>query len=230
MAKNSGSGKMIPLVHDFQTVILADGCFPKHTVPQSILNRASRIICCDGAAEKLLLAGRLPDYIVGDLDSISPELKQRFAAILFPDPDQETNDLTKAVRFCLRNNWNEITVLGATGQREDHTLGNLSLLLDYAKSAQIQLLTDYGVFWPQHQSEEYESYCGQQVSFFSLSPATLFTTHNFVYPLKNQALTLWWKGTLNESCAESFSIFIDRGEVLVFREYALLSSTCPSTA
>ncbi|MDR2805015.1 MAG: thiamine diphosphokinase [Dysgonamonadaceae bacterium] len=210
---------MLPLLQNFQTAILADGAFPEHAVPLSFLKKAQRIICCDGAAEKLLLSGREPDYIVGDFDSISPELKRRFAAILFPDPDQETNDLTKAVRFCLQHGWKEITVLGATGKREDHTLGNLSLLLDYAQSARVQLLTDYGVFLPQRQPAVYESYRGQQVSLFSLAPATRFTTQNLVYPLNNQPLTAWWQGTLNESCGESFSIHIDCGEALVFREY-----------
>ncbi|MDR2683341.1 MAG: thiamine diphosphokinase [Dysgonamonadaceae bacterium] len=210
---------MIPLLQNFKTVILADGSFPEHEIPRSFLQNAQRIICCDGATEKLLAFGRMPDFIVGDLDSISEALKQRFRTILFPNPDQETNDLTKAVRFCIQHGWEEITILGATGKREDHTLGNLALLSDYAKTVRVQLLTDYGVFVPQFQPAVYESYPGQQVSIFSLTPTTLFTTQNLVYPLKNQALTSWWQGTLNEARGEWFGIEIDRGEVLVFREY-----------
>ncbi|MDR1526146.1 MAG: thiamine diphosphokinase, partial [Dysgonamonadaceae bacterium] len=206
---------MIPLLQNFKTVILADGSFPEHEIPLLFLENACRIICCDGATAKLLAFGREPDAIVGDLDSISDELKHRFHPILFPNPDQETNDLTKAVRFCTQHGWKEITILGATGKREDHTLGNLSLLCDYAKTLQVQLLTDYGVFIPQSKSNVYESYPGQQVSFFSLTPATLFTTQNLMYSLKNQPLTSWWQGTLNESIAEWFGIGIDRGEILV---------------
>ncbi|GHT04869.1 thiamine pyrophosphokinase [Bacteroidia bacterium] len=210
---------MIPLIQNFQTVILADGSFPEHEIPLSFLQQAGRIICCDGATEKLLKFGWNPDYIVGDLDSLSEELKARFSPILFPNPEQETNDLTKAVQFCIDHEWNEITILGATGKREDHTLGNLSLLTDYAEKVQIQLLTDYGIFVPQLKSEDYESYPGQQVSIFSLTPATLFTTQNLVYPLKNRALSSWWQGTLNEATTDSFSLTIDHGKILVFREY-----------
>ncbi|MDR0541508.1 MAG: thiamine diphosphokinase [Dysgonamonadaceae bacterium] len=210
---------MLPLLQNFKTVILADGSFPKQEIPLSFLREAHRVICCDGATEKLLTFGREPDYIVGDLDSISGELKQRFSSILFLNPDQETNDLTKAVRFCIAHDWKEITILGATGKREDHTLGNLSLLADYAKITRVQMLTDYGVFISQSESAVYESYRGQQISIFSLTPATLFTTQNLIYPLKNRALTSWWQGTLNEANAESFSIVVNRGEILVFREY-----------
>jgi thiamine pyrophosphokinase len=210
---------MIPLLQNFQTVILADGGFPEHEIPLSFLTHAQRIICCDGAAEKLLKFGREPNFVVGDLDSLSEELKQRFSPTLFHYPDQETNDLTKSVNFCIEHHWKEITILGATGKREDHTLGNLSLLVDYGKIAQVQMLTDYGVFVPQTQTAVYESYHGQQVSIFSLTPPTLFTTQNLVYPLQNRALTSWWQGTLNEAADEFFSIAIDKGEILVFREY-----------
>ena len=210
---------MIPLLQNFETVILTDGGFPKHEIPLSFLKNARRVICCDGATEKLLAFGREPDFIVGDLDSISEELKQRFASILFLNPEQETNDLTKSVKFCIEHGWDRITILGATGKREDHTLGNLSLLVDYGKIAQVQLLTDYGVFNPQYQSSVYESYGGQQVSIFSLNSPTLLTTQGLVYPLEKRNLTSWWQGTLNEAAGDSFCIAMDAGEILVFREY-----------
>ncbi|MDR1682864.1 MAG: thiamine diphosphokinase [Candidatus Symbiothrix sp.] len=210
---------MIPLIQCFKTVILADGDFPVHRHPLVCLQQAERIICCDGAAEKLLQAGIKPAYIVGDMDSLSEELKHRFESLLYRIPEQETNDLTKSVHFCLNHGWNEITVLGATGNREDHTLGNLSLLADYAENASVQMLTDYGVFTAHFASESYQSFSGQQVSIFSLTPETRFTTENLLYPLNNRVLTSWWQGSLNESVANCFSIRIDDGRILVFREY-----------
>jgi thiamine pyrophosphokinase len=208
---------MIPLIQNFKTIVLADGIFPSHRIPLAFLRQADRIICCDGATQNLLNTGLEPDYIVGDLDSISETLKTRFSPILSYNPDQETNDLTKAIQFCIKNDWHEITILGATGKREDHTLGNLSLLADYGKTVPVQLLTDYGVFVPQSKSAVYESYPGQQVSIFSLTPATFFTTHNLIYPIKNKTLTAWWQGTLNESLSEHFTIEMTEGKALIFR-------------
>jgi thiamine pyrophosphokinase len=213
---------MIPLIQDFKTVILADGTFPEHKIPLSFLQKADRIICCDGATGKLLKFGLEPNFIVGDLDSISENLKQRFSSILFQNPEQETNDLTKSVQFCIENGWKEITILGATGKREDHTLGNLSLLTDYAEQVNVQLLTDYGVFVPQLDTAVYESYSGEQISIFSLSSETLFTSENLAYPLKNRPLTSWWQGTLNEAESTHFVIKINKGKVLIFREYSAI--------
>ena len=210
---------MIPLTFPYHTVILANGAFPRHSVPLSFLRKASRIICCDGATETLLEYDLEPDYIVGDLDSLSQELQQRYSHCLHHDPDQYTNDLTKSVNFCAEKQWNEITILGATGKREDHSLGNISLLTDYAAYVKVQMITDYGVFTPLLKSARFESFAGQQVSVFSLMPDTVFTFHGLKYPLTGQTISSWWQGTLNEAIGNEFSIDMDHGKVLVFRKH-----------
>jgi thiamine pyrophosphokinase len=210
---------MIPLIQNFKTVILANGNFPKHEIPLGFLYNAGQIICCDGAAQNLLNVGLKPDFIIGDLDSVSEEIKEIFADILLHRTEQETNDLTKAVQFCLENNRTDITILGATGKREDHTLGNLSLLLDYAEKANVQMLTDDGVFTPLLESNTLESYRGEQISIFSLQPDTVFTFQNLRYPVKDRKLTSWWQGTLNEATSDNFTVRFDKGKVLVFRGY-----------
>ncbi len=209
---------IIPLIHPYRTVILANGAFPSHPVPLSFLREASRIICCDGATEASLEHGLEPDYIVGDLDSLSPPIRQRYSHCLFHDSNQEDNDLTKAVNFCAGRQWTEITILGATGKREDHSLGNISLLADYAGYTQVQMITNYGVFVPMLESACFESFPGQQVSIFCLTPATRFTLHGLKYPLTLQNITSWWQGTLNEALSNEFTIDMDNGKALVFRQ------------
>ena len=107
-------------------VILADGCFPQHPFPLKILELADFIVCCDGAVAKLVNWGRKPNAIVGDLDSISPKLKSQFADIIYQSNDYETNDLTKAVEWCVNKEIDNIVILGATGLRDDHSLANIS--------------------------------------------------------------------------------------------------------
>jgi len=209
----------IPLIYPFRTVIIANGAFPCHPVPLSFLREASHIICCDGATESLLEYGLEPDFIVGDLDSLSKSLQQRYSQRLHHNTDQETNDLTKAVNFCSERQWNEITILGATGKREDHSIGNISLLLNFATNAKLQMITDYGVFIPFMNSERFESFAGQQVSIFSLTPDTVFTFSGLKYPLTGQTISSWWQGTLNEAIGNEFYIEMDCGKALVFRQH-----------
>lgn len=57
--------------------------------------------CCDGAANTYLRFGKMPAAIVGDGDSLLPEIKERYVHLIHRETEQDTNDLSKAFRFCL---------------------------------------------------------------------------------------------------------------------------------
>ncbi|MCL2416505.1 MAG: thiamine diphosphokinase [Bacteroidales bacterium] len=205
---------------DKTAVILANGEFPKNPVLLEMLLRAKMIVCCDGAVQKLLEFGIIPNFIVGDMDSISEENKIKFADILVPVRDTDTNDLTKAVKFCVKKGFENVKILGATGGREDHTLGNISLLCNYIDVlTSVKMFTDYGVFTPISQTTTFESFENQVVSIFSITPETLITTDNLAYSVENHSFRSWWEGTLNRSLGKQFTIVLDCGKVIVFQEY-----------
>jgi len=200
----------------FRTVIVADGSFPSHRIPIEYLRNAERIICSDGAADKLVNAGYLPDAIVGDMDSLSPGVRERFIDRIFPDSDQETNDLTKAVKWCIEHGYRDLVIVGATGKREDHTIGNISLLAEYVKDTNVIMVTDTGTFLPAKESIEISSLPGQQVSLFSVDPFTEITSSGLRYPLLHTKLTNWWRGTLNEATGKSFRLEFTGGPLIIY--------------
>jgi len=202
-----------------KTVILANGQYPYHKVPVRYLQEAGLIVCCDGAAEKLVAHGMEPGIITGDLDSVSPELKRKYKSRLVTDPDQETNDLTKAVKWCVSQGINEIAILGATGLREDHTIGNISLLADYSRDIKVTMFTDTGSFRVFDHTVTIDSFPGQQVSLFSPDPDLAVTSSGLRYPLHNLRLTSWWRGTLNEAAGDSFTLTFENGRIIVFMKY-----------
>jgi len=206
--------------NDRTAIVLANGEFPKNEILLNKLLRAGMIICCDGAVQELLDFGIIPNFIVGDMDSISEENKIKFADILVPVRDTDTNDLTKAVKFCIKNDFENVEILGATGKREDHTLGNISLLTNYIDElTSVKMFTDYGIFTPISQTTAFESFENQVVSIFSITPETLITTENLAYPVKNHNFRSWWEGTLNRSLNEEFTVAINSGKVIVFQEF-----------
>lgn len=202
------------------TVILADGTFPVRPQPLAALRRAPRIVCCDGAARKLRAFGLEPAAVVGDLDSLSPALRRAYGARVVRDPGQDDNDLSKAFRYCLQQGWKNLVVLGATGLREDHTLGNISLLADFAREARVILLTDTGEFRPLLKSGRMTSRPGQAVSVFSLDPATAITSRGLKYPLRRLRLSRWWQATLNEAVGRTVELRFTGGPVLVYLAYS----------
>ena len=192
-----------------ETIILANGEFPQRKQVRDLLQSAGRVVCCDGAVENLLQTGREPDIIIGDLDSISRATKARFQDRLVQVDDQDTNDLTKAVNWCIDRGIDKVVILGATGKREDHSLGNISLLLEYIPKIEVEIRTDYGCFIPLTKAQNtIKTFMGQQVSVFSLNTRSEFTSEGLKYPLNKMRLDSWWKGTLNEAVSDEIRINI----------------------
>jgi thiamine pyrophosphokinase len=211
-------------MNDFQlesyTVVIADGTFPQHKIPLEYLKNAKRIVCCDGSTQSLILAGRQPDAIVGDMDSLSEDLANRFADRLYLDESQDTNDLTKAVIWCHDKGYDDIVIVGATGKREDHTLGNISLLAEYVRNLNVIMVTDTAVLQPFLKSFAISSFPGQQVSIFSIDPETELTSQGLRYPLNRTKITNWWVATLNEALGDSFSLEFNNGRVIVYLKFS----------
>lgn len=196
-------------------VILGDGDFPVNELPLGILHNASYICCCDGAAVNLIERGIIPDAIVGDGDSLPEEFKERYRDILHIYDEQEDNDLTKSTRFCVSKGFRNIAYLGATGRREDHTIGNVSLMERYLRDFDIMpvMLTDYGYFVPACGTNTFETFSRQQVSIFNFSCKKIVSKG---LDWDTYAYTSWWQGTLNEPSGNIFTLEADGYMVLYF--------------
>jgi thiamine pyrophosphokinase len=202
-----------------KAIILADGSFPVNEIPLGYLRDAEHIICCDGSAESLVMADLEPEAIVGDLDSLSPEFAERFAGRVFKDSDQDTNDLTKAVNWCINKGYKEIVIIGATGKREDHTIGNISLLAEYVKMIKVTMITDTGIFSSYLESCSVSTFPGQQVSIFSINSETKITSSGLKYGLDKLKLHNWWRATLNEATGDSFELRFTGGPLIVYQKF-----------
>ncbi len=196
-----------------EAVILANGEYPSLPLPLQLLEEARYVVCCDGAANEYIARGRTPDVIIGDGDSLSQENRVKYADLIQHIPDQETNDQTKAVHYLQKKGVRNIAIVGATGKREDHTLGNISLLIDYMRSGiEVRMFTDYGVFIPIQHTQTFASQVGQQVSIFNFNAKGL-RGEGLFYPLSD--FNNWWQGTLNEATANEFTIHCT-GDYLIF--------------
>ena len=207
------------MITPYKCVIVANGSFPQTELPLYLLHQASTIIACDGSIEALIREQITPNAIVGDLDSLPPSLHEQFADRIHHVKEQETNDLTKSVHFAYQSGHKEVLILGATGLREDHTLGNISLLMEYATLFdRIEILSDYGIFTPLLQTTTLQCQIGTQVSIFSLSESGTITTTGLRWPIQNRHLTAWWQGTLNEALEDHFTIELSQeAKILVYR-------------
>ncbi|MBC8257005.1 MAG: thiamine diphosphokinase [Candidatus Marinimicrobia bacterium] len=201
------------------SIILANGQFPTHPIPLQILNEATTIICCDGAVNNLVEYGLKPTYIIGDMDSISPELKIKYEDRLIHVPNQKENDLRKAINWAEKNNFAKAHILGASGKRDDHNLANIFTILEYHSKLEMTFYTDYGKFSVGKGEQIFDSFTGEQISLFSTDKTIIITSTHLKYILINKKLTNLYCGSLNESINDFFTISISHGKILVYQAF-----------
>jgi thiamine pyrophosphokinase len=202
-------------------VIIADGRFPKHKYLHNLLTNATKIIACDGAVTSLVKHNIQPNYIIGDCDSIKPKLYKQFSHIITKDSDQNTNDLTKAVNLAVKLQLSNVVIMGATGMREDHTIANIVLLVEfYQKIKHITMVSDYGVFSVHQGVATIPTIKGQQISLFAPLDNTIVSCKELKWPLANYSFKLWNSGTLNEAVGNSLTINCN-WPVIVYRAFCI---------
>lgn len=212
--------------------ILCAGDFPARSEVLGALLSCDVSVCCDSAAGSLL-AYRRPDFVVGDMDSLSQRLRDELSDRVFEVSEQESNDMSKAFRLvCSVLGIGgsvpvpefSITVFGATGRREDHTLGNISLLADFAcylkdegACGRIAMLTDYGMFVPVLDTCSLSLPAGQPLSLFSFDPGLRIVSSGLQYPTGGVVFDMWWKATLNKACGGAVRLEFSRpAKVLLY--------------
>ena len=95
-------------------------------------NNYDYIICSDGGANHAYKMDIIPDYIIGDLDSIEDNILKYYKSKhvqfeKFPAKKDET-DTELSILLADKLNSKEIDLIGALGGRIDHTIANINLL------------------------------------------------------------------------------------------------------
>ncbi len=203
-------------------VIVGNGQFPKKEYPLYLLESADYVVCCDGALDTYLrhFSGRnlrRPDVVVGDMDSLSKKTAERFRDIAVKIDEQETNDQSKAFHYILEHfpDVDTVHILGATGKREDHTIGNLSLLMEYARemrrqdcgrTVSVDIVSDWSTAFAITDSCTLDVGEGRSVSIICPDNSLNIKSEGLVWPTDNVVFDNLWQATLNRASADRISL------------------------
>ncbi|MDY5571130.1 MAG: thiamine diphosphokinase [Candidatus Cryptobacteroides sp.] len=203
-------------------VIVGNGQFPKKEYPLYLLESADYVVCCDGALDTYLrhFSGRnlrRPDVVVGDMDSLSKKTAERFRDIAVKIDEQETNDQSKAFHYILEHfpDVDTIHILGATGKREDHTIGNLSLLMEYARemrrqdcgrTVSVDIVSDWSTAFAITDTCTLDVGEGRSVSIICPDNSLNIKSEGLVWPTDNVVFDNLWQATLNRASADRISL------------------------
>ena len=107
------------------------------------------IICADGGSNNAVKMNLIPDYIIGDFDSIEKKtldyFKEKGKTKLIHDNDESKTDLELALSLAVSLEPKEILIFGAIGNRFDHTLANILCLTYINPEIKAQIINENNI-------------------------------------------------------------------------------------
>lgn len=205
-----------------RAIIFANGYLPNLEKARAIIRADDIIIAADGGTRHALALGLRPDLIIGDLDSITEDERQKMESagvkIVKYSRDKNETDLELAIQQALDVKSEQIIIVAALGGRLDQTLANLALISDI-RFAHLDARLDDGV--------EEASFCRAQLRVWgksgdvvSLIPwqgaVKVIRTENLKWPLHHEMLyPEKSRGVSNEMTSDTARIEIESGLLLV---------------
>jgi thiamine pyrophosphokinase len=199
------------------TVILCNGEPPRAGLLRHYVETSQRLIVADGGMLVLEEFDIQPHFLIGDFDSYQPSGSEPFE--VRHDPDQETNDLEKALALALQEAAQHVAVLGATGRRLDHSLKNLSVLKQFNDAFdELYFHDNYGITRLIASGFERNYEIGTSLSLFPLSgTVSEVRTEGLKYSLNRQDLINGEQDGSSNTVVESpVRIQYKSGDLLLF--------------
>lgn len=182
------------------------------------------VIGADHGIDFLKKAGIMPDYIVGDFDSTAPGALEYFyqtnVEIRKFHPEKDDTDTRIALELAIEIGSTSISILGGTGTRMDHVLGNIqNLTLPMRLGIDCYLIDSHNrIRMINHRTVlKKEEQFGQYVSLLAnTTEVTGLTLEGFYYPLEGYTLTGGRAlGISNEIIEEQAVISLESGDLIV---------------
>lgn len=202
---------------DYQhtVALVANGSVADSSALALRIREHQSIICVDGGLVFCRKMGITPDMIVGDFDSIPPEILRDYASVpirSFPT-DKDESDLELAIQSIYTPSVEKITVFGATGHRVDHTLANLQVLRRYP--CKVYFETDLEIIFAIDGETEIPCVPGQTISFIPMDDqAAGITTTGLKWELNDASFSKYFFSLSNICRTDTVKIAIQTGDLI----------------
>jgi len=184
--------------------------------PKNITNISDyEIICATDGAYQYLRENKIkPDFISGDFDSIE-HIPDEIEVI--HTPNQDFTDFDKILQILFDKGYKKIDVFGASGQEQDHFLGNLHTAIQWKNKLNLTFIDNYSRYFLAEKTTEITNCKNKIVSLIPFPKATNIITKGLQYPLENEDLSFGNRiGTRNKALENNVQITFKTGELFIF--------------
>jgi thiamine pyrophosphokinase len=204
-------------------IIIANGKSPTKKVVDYFYSKGfNTIICADGGANSAMKIGITPDFIIGDLDSVNKNVLNYYKdkSVIIKYKRQNDTDVEKCLKYAIKKKYQEVILLGVTGDRLDHTICNLGIVIKFYKKIKILINSENSFLTPADKPIQLKSIKGETISLYAFSDKTKITSQGLKYKLNNTALPFGVReSTSNVSISSLVNLKIIGGIIFVIRDF-----------
>ncbi|KPU43970.1 thiamine pyrophosphokinase [Oxobacter pfennigii] len=191
---------------------------------KALLNECQLLVCADGGAQYVLNCGMFPDAVIGDLDSIDENILKKLVnnnveIIKYPK-EKDFTDTELAIDYCINKDADEIMLLGSIGDRMDHTLANILLLVKLVgQNIKACIINEKNRIYITDSSLSLKGNVGDILSLIPVSGDVQgVRTNGLQYELSGATLSFGSSiGISNVFMDEEISVTIDSGYLLIIK-------------
>lgn len=203
-------------------IIIANGDMPRKGIINYLLKKdTDTIIAADGGANSALKLGIIPNYIIGDFDSLQKNVKKYFSdkAVFIHYKRQNDTDVEKSLKFAIKKGFKKVYLFGATGNRLDHSICNLGIIIKFFDRLKIILIHGKTILAPYNTDVVLQTIPNETISLYAFDDETFITSKGLKYPLKNANLKFGKKeSTSNVALGTQVELKISGKIIFVIRE------------
>ena len=205
-------------------LIVLGGDAPDARLLERCMRSADLVLAADRGLEAFHFAGLTPDMLIGDMDSVAPEVLARYEGKLAEHRlscIKDDTDGVDALDVAIRRKADRVTFLGAVGGRLDHALANLMLLVRaHRRGVFAQILAQGVRIVRVDGSLELRGAKGDTVSLLPLGEARGVSLRGFFYPLEDATLTADYPiGVSNVVTRQEASVCVREGDLFLFHYF-----------
>ncbi len=210
--------------------VILDGQAPQsHEVAERLL-KADWCVAADGGAAYALACGRVPDMIVGDMDSADGQLlsycQEHGASLRKLSCEKDETDGEMAMRAALETGCDEILLFGFSGGRLDHLLANIGMAYEFfTRGTNINLVDDGFEGYFSNGFLEVSGEVGDVLSLIPMTPKVSgVTLQGLMYPLDNATLFTGVSRSLCNELAEPLCRVSHKEGILLILHYTKMGA------
>lgn len=203
-------------------LLISNGDIIDYNILKDLINKHDYIVCADGGINHLIHINKIPNVLIGDLDSINKRglefvEKHNINTVKYPSMKDKT-DTELSISYMINHDIKDITLIGVTGTRMDHTISNILLLKELnERKIKSRIIDNHNIIYFVNKFIKIRKRKDVNISIIPLSTNGITVyLKGFLYSLKNENIKFGSTLGISNKIIDKYGIIeIKKGNALI---------------